>query len=81
MLTPIKGFPERAILTEVGPRDGLQSEPVFVPTERKIELVHALIGAGLRRFEITSFVSPARYRRCGTRRRFWRHFAGVTTCI
>ncbi|SNT75823.1 hydroxymethylglutaryl-CoA lyase [Paracoccus seriniphilus] len=58
MLTPIKGFPERAILTEVGPRDGLQSEPVFVPTERKIELVHALIGAGLRRFEITSFVSP-----------------------
>lgn len=58
MLTPIKGFPERAILTEVGPRDGLQSEPVFVPTERKIELVHALIDAGLRRFEITSFVSP-----------------------
>ena len=27
----LAGFPERAIITEVGSRDGLQSEPVFVP--------------------------------------------------
>ena len=58
MLTPIQGFPERAVLTEVGPRDGLQSEPVFVPTDQKIALIQSLIDAGLRRFEITSFVSP-----------------------
>lgn len=54
----IAGFPEHAIITEVGPRDGLQSEPVFVPTARKIELIQSLLDAGLRRFEITSFVSP-----------------------
>lgn len=54
----IAGFPETAVITEVGPRDGLQSEAEFVPTARKIELVQALLDAGLRRFEITSFVSP-----------------------
>ena len=45
-------------ITEVGPRDGLQSEPVFVPSEQKIALVEALIRAGLKSFEVTSFVSP-----------------------
>lgn len=54
----IQGFPPNAILTEVGPRDGLQSETEFVPTARKIELIQSLLDAGLRRFEITSFVSP-----------------------
>lgn len=54
----IPGFPECAIITEVGPRDGLQSEPVFVPTARKIELIEALLLSGIQRFEITSFVSP-----------------------
>lgn len=54
----IAGFPDHAIITEVGPRDGLQSEPVFVPTAEKIALVQSLLDAGLRRFEITSFVSP-----------------------
>jgi len=53
----IAGFPDHAVITEVGPRDGLQSEPVFVPTADKIALVEALLDAGLRRFEITSFVS------------------------
>jgi hydroxymethylglutaryl-CoA lyase len=45
-------------ITEVGPRDGLQSEPIFVPSGQKIALVEALISAGLKSFEITSFVSP-----------------------
>ena len=43
---------------DVSPRDGLQSEPVFVPTEKKVALIEALIGAGLRRIELTSFASP-----------------------
>jgi hydroxymethylglutaryl-CoA lyase len=43
---------------EVGPRDGLQNEPETVPTEAKLELVTRLAAAGLRRIEITSFVSP-----------------------
>jgi hydroxymethylglutaryl-CoA lyase len=43
---------------EVGPRDGLQNEPETVPTEAKVELVRRLAAAGLRRIEVTSFVSP-----------------------
>ncbi|WP_299363904.1 hydroxymethylglutaryl-CoA lyase [uncultured Paracoccus sp.] len=57
-MASVPGFPDQATITEVGPRDGLQSEPVFVPTESKIALIQALLDAGLRRFEITSFVSP-----------------------
>ena len=51
-------FPDRVEITEVGPRDGLQNEPDWIPTERKVALIEALIGAGLRSFEITAFVSP-----------------------
>lgn len=54
----IAGFPDHAVITEVGPRDGLQSEAVFVPTTQKIALIQSLLDAGLRHFEITSFVSP-----------------------
>ena len=45
-------------MVEVGPRDGLQIITEFVPTERKIELVNALMAAGIRRVEVTSFVHP-----------------------
>jgi hydroxymethylglutaryl-CoA lyase len=49
---------ERVELSEVAPRDGLQSIGVFVPTETKIALVRATYEAGLRRMEVGSFVSP-----------------------
>jgi len=45
-------------LSEVAPRDGLQSIGTFVPTETKIALVKACYEAGLRRMEVGSFVSP-----------------------
>lgn len=45
-------------ISEVAPRDGLQSIGPFVPTARKIEMVRALHAAGLRRMEVGSFVSP-----------------------
>ncbi len=51
-------YPTRVTVTEVGPRDGLQIEPVFVPTATKIRLINDLIAAGVRSFEATSFVSP-----------------------
>lgn len=51
-----KGRPIR--LHEVGPRDGLQVEERFVPTEDKIDLVNRLSAAGLAKIEVTSFVSP-----------------------
>jgi hydroxymethylglutaryl-CoA lyase len=50
---------ERSIeIVEVGPRDGLQSEPGVMPTEAKIEFIHRLVDAGVRRLEVTSFVNP-----------------------
>jgi hydroxymethylglutaryl-CoA lyase len=51
-------LPSEVSLYEVSPRDGLQNEAVTVPTTRKVRLVEALIAAGLRRIEVTSFVSP-----------------------
>ena len=45
-------------IVEVGPRDGLQSEPGVMPTAAKIEFIERLIDAGLRRLEVTSFVNP-----------------------
>lgn len=49
---------QHLVITEVGMRDGFQMEPRFIPTETKIEIGLGLIGAGLRRIEATSFVSP-----------------------
>ena len=43
---------------EVGPRDGLQNEKRQIPTAEKIALVDTLSGAGFKRIEIASFVSP-----------------------
>ena len=45
-------------IVEVGPRDGLQSEPGVFPTAAKIEFIERLFEAGLRRVEVTSFVNP-----------------------
>ncbi|MBP8297681.1 MAG: hydroxymethylglutaryl-CoA lyase, partial [Burkholderiales bacterium] len=46
------------LVTEVGTRDGFQSEKAFIPTEIKAELINALVDAGVQSFEVTSFVSP-----------------------
>lgn len=46
------------LVTEVGPRDGLQSEKQLVPAETKAHLINRLVDAGVRSFEATSFVSP-----------------------
>ena len=52
-------FPTDPItVVEVGPRDGLQYEPEFFPTDKKIELVNLLMEAGLKRLEVSSFVHP-----------------------
>ncbi len=47
-------------IVEVGPRDGLQSEPGVVPTATKAEYIERLLDAGIRRIEVTSFVNPKR---------------------
>ena len=51
-------LPARVDVYEVGPRDGLQNELRIVPLEGKLRLIAALVEAGERRIEATSFVSP-----------------------
>lgn len=51
-------MPKAVIINEVGPRDGLQNESLFVPTEIKIQLINSLAKTNLKHIEATSFVSP-----------------------
>jgi hydroxymethylglutaryl-CoA lyase len=51
-------YPGRVTITDVGPRDGLQNEAVELSTDDKLRLVEALLDAGVRRVEVTSFVHP-----------------------
>jgi hydroxymethylglutaryl-CoA lyase len=46
------------LVSEVGPRDGLQSVQRAMPTEAKHRWIAALASAGLREIEVGSFVSP-----------------------
>jgi hydroxymethylglutaryl-CoA lyase len=49
---------EHVIINEVGLRDGLQNQPRYVDTDNKVQLLTALLAAGIRHVEATSFVSP-----------------------
>lgn len=49
---------QKVMITEVGTRDGFQAEPELIPTAAKAEVIDALIAAGVRALEATSFVSP-----------------------
>jgi hydroxymethylglutaryl-CoA lyase len=51
-------LPDSVSIYEVSPRDGLQNEATPISLEGKLELLRALIAAGLTRIELTSFVSP-----------------------
>ena len=47
------------LISEVGPRDGLQSVKAVMPTADKLAWIDALVAAGLREIEVGSFV-PAK---------------------
>jgi hydroxymethylglutaryl-CoA lyase len=51
-------YPRKVKMVDVGPRDGLQNEPMPVSTEIKVALIERLADAGLPVVEATSFVSP-----------------------
>jgi hydroxymethylglutaryl-CoA lyase len=57
---PLADLPARVTVYEVGPRDGLQNEPVVVPLETKLELIARLVAAGLKAVEVASLVRPDR---------------------
>lgn len=51
-------WPEYVQIKEVGPRDGLQNEKTWIPTEDKIQWVNMLSETGVREVEYSSFVHP-----------------------
>lgn len=51
-------LPEEIEITDVALRDGLQIQPVTVPTDVKLDLLDKLLAAGLRSMEVGSFVHP-----------------------
>ncbi len=55
----MSALPPRAVIREVGLRDGLQSIATVLPTARKREWIAAAYAAGVREIEVGSFV-PAR---------------------
>ncbi len=50
--------PAEVLISEVGPRDGLQSVKATMPTADKWRWIDALVAAGLREIEVGSFVPP-----------------------
>ncbi len=51
-------LPQKIILTEVGPRDGLQNEKELLSTSQKLQFIQKLSEAGISQIEVGSFVSP-----------------------
>lgn len=47
-------------IVDVGPRDGLQSQPRVLDTATRLEFIGRLVAAGIRRIEVVSFVNPKR---------------------
>ena len=52
------GLPSKVKIREVAPRDGFQSLKVFLPTEKKLQIIEAMAHANVKEIETTSFVSP-----------------------
>ncbi len=49
---------DTVIINDVGPRDGLQNQPVSLSPEKRVELIQALLKSGMDHIEVGSFVSP-----------------------
>ena len=51
-------IPERMLLVDVAPRDGLQSLPKWIPTDDKVWLCDRLTDLGVPVVEVASFAHP-----------------------
>ena len=51
-------LPKKVEIIEVGPRDGFQNIKEWIPTEVKLEVIDALVNAGFKKMQVTSFVHP-----------------------
>jgi len=45
-------------INDVGPRDGLQNQPKILSPEERLQMIRALLAAGVTHIEVGSFVSP-----------------------
>ena len=48
----------KVIINDVGPRDGLQNQTVRLSPQQRVEIINALLHAGVDHVEVGSFVSP-----------------------
>jgi len=51
-------LPKQVEIREVGPRDSLQNEKLFIPTDLKVQWINLISETGVRHIEVSSFVSP-----------------------
>ena len=49
---------EKVIVNDVGPRDGLQNQPKILEPAQRLQLIQALVDAGMDNIEVGAFVSP-----------------------
>lgn len=49
---------KQLVITDVGPRDGLQNQPGILSVEQRLQLIAAIAAAGVSSIEVGSFVSP-----------------------
>lgn len=49
---------EQIVITDVGPRDGLQNQPIILDVGQRLQLIDAIADAGVSSIEVGSFVSP-----------------------
>ncbi|MBX3655949.1 MAG: hydroxymethylglutaryl-CoA lyase [Ramlibacter sp.] len=65
------------LISEVGPRDGLQSVKATMPTAHKLRWLDALHAAGLREIEVASFVPAKRLPQMADAAQVVRHALGL----
>lgn len=49
---------EKIIVNDVGPRDGLQNQAKVLTADQRLQLINALLAAGVNSIEVGAFVSP-----------------------
>ncbi len=69
--------PSNVLISEVGPRDGLQNCDAIMATEDKKQWISALAAAGLKEIEVGSFVSPKLLPQMADTGEIVRHAAGI----
>ncbi|MGH8581451.1 MAG: hydroxymethylglutaryl-CoA lyase [Gammaproteobacteria bacterium] len=70
-----RALPPKVTVVEVGPRDGLQNERVYVDAAAKVELIDQLARAGFQAIEVTGFAHPERVPQLADAEEVYAHIA------